>query len=432
MVRFAVVGCTHGAFDALYAHIDAFNADAAVRGEAPISAVLLCGDVQCLRNEEDLKCKASPPRYRRMNEFPEYYTGAKRASVLTIFIGGNHEASNYLQELHYGGWVAPNMLYLGAAGVVNVAGVRIAGYSGIYDAKDYEKGHYERVPYTKKSLYSVFHTRAMQIHQLAHLARGSIDILMSHDWPRKIEDHGDLAALLAQRPDFQASIDKDTFGSPGGEYLLHRLRPRHWVAGHMHVRFEARVAHDDTNGLSETKFLALDKCVAGRPWFEVIDVSPSLPMAEQSLGVQVHCEWLAILRATQHTVLSRSSNSVRLPREPSRVTEDEIEWVRQRLQQRCAGVEASSCSSSTEWFTRFEMTAPPFGHEDELWTDGPLGNPQTDALLTLLELPHVVTTPYRSRDLVDDGSLEDEDDAETKDDNDAYLESLGCFQFGET
>jgi len=42
-----------------------------------------------------------------------YYSGEKTASVLTIFIGGNHEASNYLQELPYGGWVAPKIYYLG-------------------------------------------------------------------------------------------------------------------------------------------------------------------------------------------------------------------------------------------------------------------------------------------------------------------------------
>jgi len=42
-----------------------------------------------------------------------YYSGEKTAPVLTIFIGGNHEASNYLQELPYGGWVAPNIYYLG-------------------------------------------------------------------------------------------------------------------------------------------------------------------------------------------------------------------------------------------------------------------------------------------------------------------------------
>jgi hypothetical protein len=42
-----------------------------------------------------------------------YYSGEKKAPVLTVFIGGNHEASNYLQELPYGGWVAPDIYYLG-------------------------------------------------------------------------------------------------------------------------------------------------------------------------------------------------------------------------------------------------------------------------------------------------------------------------------
>lgn len=45
--------------------------------------------------------------------FGRYYSGEKKAPVLTIFIGGNHEASNHLQELPYGGWVAPNIYYLG-------------------------------------------------------------------------------------------------------------------------------------------------------------------------------------------------------------------------------------------------------------------------------------------------------------------------------
>ncbi len=51
-----------------------------------------------------------------MNSFYKYYSGEKTAPVLTVFVGGNHEASNHLRELYYGGWVAPNIYYLGTSG----------------------------------------------------------------------------------------------------------------------------------------------------------------------------------------------------------------------------------------------------------------------------------------------------------------------------
>jgi lariat debranching enzyme len=56
---------------------------------------------------------------------------------LVSAVGGNHEAANHLWELHYGGWVAPNIYYLGAAGVVRFGGLRIAGLSGIYNPRHY-------------------------------------------------------------------------------------------------------------------------------------------------------------------------------------------------------------------------------------------------------------------------------------------------------
>ncbi len=54
-------------------------------------------------------------------------------------VGGNHEAANHLWELHNGGWVAPNIYYLGAAGVVNFAGIRIGGLSGIFNGRHYRQ-----------------------------------------------------------------------------------------------------------------------------------------------------------------------------------------------------------------------------------------------------------------------------------------------------
>lgn len=60
--------------------------------------------------------------------------------MLTIIIGGNHEASNYLWELYHGGWLAPNIYFLGHAGCVRVNGIRIAGASGIFKSNDFRLG----------------------------------------------------------------------------------------------------------------------------------------------------------------------------------------------------------------------------------------------------------------------------------------------------
>jgi lariat debranching enzyme len=39
-----------------------------------------------------------------------------------------------------GGWLAPNVYYLGAAGCVSYKGLVIAGISGIYKSGDYYRG----------------------------------------------------------------------------------------------------------------------------------------------------------------------------------------------------------------------------------------------------------------------------------------------------
>lgn len=95
-----------------------------------------------------------------------YYSGEKIAPVLTIFIGGNHEASNYLQELPYGGWVAPNIYYLGYANVITIGGIRIAGLSGIYKSQHWMQGHHEKPPYNENTIRSVYHIRNLEIFRL--------------------------------------------------------------------------------------------------------------------------------------------------------------------------------------------------------------------------------------------------------------------------
>ena len=49
--------------------------------------------------------------------------------------------SNVLASYH-GGWLAPNIYFLGHAGCVQVDGIRIAGASGIFKQHDYHRGEY--------------------------------------------------------------------------------------------------------------------------------------------------------------------------------------------------------------------------------------------------------------------------------------------------
>ncbi|KAL7583103.1 hypothetical protein Lser_V15G45003 [Lactuca serriola] len=104
-----------------------------------------------------------------MNSFWKYYSGEKVAPFPTIFIGEIHEASNYLWELYYGGWAAPDIYFLGFAGGVKFGGIRIGGISGIYKSRDYCSGHFQRAPYNNSDIKSVYHVREFDVHKLMQI-----------------------------------------------------------------------------------------------------------------------------------------------------------------------------------------------------------------------------------------------------------------------
>ncbi|PVF95639.1 hypothetical protein CPB86DRAFT_568097 [Serendipita vermifera] len=237
-MKIAVEGCCHGELDRTYAELKNLENQTQQR----VDALIIGGDFQAIRNQSDLLCMAVPQKYRQLGQFHEYYTGQKTAPVLTIVVGGNHEASNYLWELYHGGWLAPNIYYLGGSGCVRLNGIRIAGASGIFKHHDYNLGHFERIPYDNSALRSVYHVRAYDVCKLSLLTPGP-EVMISHDWPEGIYKHGNTAALLRAKPFFKSDIDKGELGNPHMMDLMKALRPSWWFAAHLHVRFQAEYDH---------------------------------------------------------------------------------------------------------------------------------------------------------------------------------------------
>ncbi|KAJ3327301.1 lariat debranching enzyme [Blyttiomyces sp. JEL0837] len=237
-MHIAIEGCCHGELDKIYASIKNLER----KENLTVDLLIICGDFQSIRNYGDLEMMACPEKHRVLGNFHEYYSGKRQAPIPTIFIGGNHEASNYLWELFHGGWVCPNIYFLGFAGVIKFGGVRIAGLSGIYNSHHYELGFHEMLPFNNQDCRSIYHVRKYNVYRLAQI-RQPIDIVLSHDWPRGVYNFGNSQRLLAHKKHLAEEVYSNTLGSYPAEFLLKRLRPNYWFSAHLHVKFAALVEH---------------------------------------------------------------------------------------------------------------------------------------------------------------------------------------------
>ncbi|CEI63934.1 unnamed protein product [Fusarium venenatum] len=249
-IRVAIEGCGHGTLDAIYASVEE---SCKKRGWDGVDILIIGGDFQSVRNAEDLSIMSCPVKYRHLGDFPKYYSGERKAPYLTIFIAGNHEASSHLWELYYGGWVAPNIYYMGAANILRFGPLRIAGLSGIWKGFDYRKPHHERLPFSGDDVKSWYHVREIDVRKLLQV-QTQVDVGLSHDWPRAIESNGDHEWLFRKKPAFRNESRDGTLGSVAAEYVMDRLRPPHWFSAHMHIKFAAIKTYSDAHPeLEESK-----------------------------------------------------------------------------------------------------------------------------------------------------------------------------------
>ena len=240
----AIVGCVHGNYTQMYTTIQQYEQETRKK----ISFVLCTGDMQTIRNNEDLKYLKVPPKYKQMGDFHEYYEGKKKAPYLTIFIGGNHEASNVLHHMFYGGYICENMYYLGNCGCIHLNSLTIVGISGIFNEHDeFKTFHY---PANEQDMYSLFHTRSYVSEMINKLGNTEgIDIVLSHDWPQGIVMNGNYRQLYKIQPHLKK--DGEFLGSPIHKNILNQTYPHYWIASHLHCSYECLS--------NNTQFYALGK-----------------------------------------------------------------------------------------------------------------------------------------------------------------------------
>jgi lariat debranching enzyme len=233
-ILFAAAGDIHGDHASLVGRLD----DIIQQLQTPLEFVLQVGDFEPVRDESDLRLMTGPESRRQLGSFHRVLSGELVYPAEVIFIGGNHEPYGWLEEIPEGARIFEGITYLGRAGVVERAGLRIAGLTGIHSPLRYELP----VPpdWTSKKTLLKEPTYFRRPHVERLLSGGTIDILMTHDWP---------------------AGHFGPFGNPQSRALLHTLRPRLHLAGHMHRHTRKSVLHEDG---SHTEVVAMNHVGKGK------------------------------------------------------------------------------------------------------------------------------------------------------------------------
>lgn len=209
-----------------------------------------------------------------------------------------------------------------------------------------------------------------------------IDIFLSHDWPVGIADYGNWKELIQRKPFFEKEIRDRSLGSKAAADLLEKLKPPYWFSAHLHCKFSALVQHGEDGPI--TKFVALDKCLPGRKFLQVVEIESE----PGPYTIQYDEEWLAITRKF-NSVLPLTKRSANFGG-PQLDIKECRQWIKSRLQTRGANP------------FEFVRTVPSYNPSQAV-SDGSLSghhrNPQTEAFLQLLDLPYLIDDTSESRDM---------------------------------
>eukprot|EP00762_Andalucia_godoyi_P008334 ANDGO_07390.mRNA.1 Lariat debranching enzyme len=300
-MRVAVIGCVHGQWSDISCSLTEYERTAS----AKIDLVLLCGDLQSVRNDRDLASVHVKPKYRTPGSFSNVVSGVLPWPWFTVAIGGNHEASAFLSQLPFGGWIAEHVWYLGHGSAIRLSnGLVIAGISGIesihtrhaLQSRSLQPQDQSDVAATATEAASEarllpYHIRYGTVQCVAACGPGIVDVCLSHDWPRCMIPHCP-KSYLREDPDAGSTLLDAAFAA---------LQSKYWFCAHHHVKCAVVHEHVPNEGADRkspfTRFLALDKILPGRQFMQVLDFPDfSFPENVNDVSVSLFGPWVQAVK----------------------------------------------------------------------------------------------------------------------------------------
>jgi lariat debranching enzyme len=223
----AAVGDIHGRFHRVEAWLEALEAAHGRR----VDAVLAVGDVEAFRRADDHRRKAA--KRTMPAEFAEYADGSRRVRRPLFFIGGNNEDFEALHDAPQGFELAPDVHYLGRAGLRELLGLRVGYLSGIHAPRFFEQPLQR--PRTLDTAKQAGYFRSREVERVSALR--DVDLLLVHEWPRGLVPRlREGEPLPGGRP-----LPSSWVGNPITRKVIESVRPRWVLCGHSHRAFAATV-----------------------------------------------------------------------------------------------------------------------------------------------------------------------------------------------
>lgn len=219
----AVLGDVHGHFARAAKLINAWQEE---HGQQ-IDSVLQVGDLMATRDAVDMEfAAAGEGKYRYPGDFVRYESGELTFPCPLLFIGGNHDPWNWLDEQPTGGWLSDWLYFFGRATSTEHVGLNVCSLSGIYHTKKSLVVDRQQMP--------VVHTAADR-KQYTYFTEGEMESLIEHQ-------KNDVPCDILMLHDWPSGLDRRPFvGNPLSRRLILEITPKRTFCGHMHRYFAGYV-----------------------------------------------------------------------------------------------------------------------------------------------------------------------------------------------